>query len=204
MLRSFPVTEIWLPRGGASDPDFSEILELARSLDIRVRQRGMGDPSLEIGDLRITPLWPPRSTGVGSRRNSRNDNSLVLGVEIMSGEGPSRRILLTGDVGVPTEWKLLASGQDLGADILKVAHHGSRNSSSRAFLEAVRPSLALVSAPCRGRGGLPSLAALERIEEIGTKVWWTGYNGAILVGLGGPSQEPEVRGGATGRACRRH
>jgi len=204
VLRSFPVTELWLPHGGASDPDFSEILELARSRGVRVRERGMGDPSREIGDLRITPLWPRRRPMEGSRRNRRNAGSLVLRVEIMSGEGRSPRVLLTGDVGVLVEDELRASGQDLRADVLKVGHHGSRGSSSLAFLEAVAPALALVSAPCQGRGGLPSREALERIESVGTKVWWTGYNGAVLVGLGGPSRAPEVHSGASGRSCRRH
>ena len=136
----------------------------------------MGDEGARFGDLLVTPVWPPAEGPVGA---SRNDRSLVLRVEF---EGV--RTLLTGDRGVDAEHQLLSQGVDLRAEILKLGHHGSRSSSSPAFLEAVGAEVALLSAPCPGPTALPSGAILERLRNSELALWWTGRDGAIFVALG--------------------
>ena len=96
-------------------------------------ERGAGSRPLELGELQIAPLWPPKS----ARLASRNDASLVLRVELAG-----KRVLLTGDIGISAERGLLAAGADLRADVLMLAHHGSRGSSSPEFLEAVGAEVA--------------------------------------------------------------
>ncbi len=92
----------------------------------------------------------------------------------------SRSFLLTGDMERGIESKLLASGIDLHADVLKVGHHGSRTSSTEPFLEAVSPSIALISAgfensfghlPRSGRLGTPHPPATRR----SCAPTWTGF-----------------------------
>ncbi len=81
---------------------------------------------------------------------------------------------------------LVASGADLRADVMSLPHHGSRTSSSGAFLRAVAPAIAVASAPCRGRFAMPHPAVLERAHAVDASVWWTGRDGAVLIGLGEP------------------
>jgi competence protein ComEC len=77
-------------------------------------------------------------------------------------------ILLTGDAGAAVEERLLrAYGEDLRADVLKVAHHGSASASTMRFLEAVRPALAVIQAGAGNRFGHPSPKVLERLEAVG-------------------------------------
>ncbi len=91
--------------------------------------------------------------------------------------------LLAGDIEQPQEARLVAAhGGDgrLRADVLLVPHHGSKTSSSAAFLDAVQPGLALVQAGYRNRYGHPALAVLERYGERGIRVVESARCGAAL------------------------
>jgi len=171
VLASLPVGALWLPRGGASDPDFAPLVAAARAAGVRVEEVGRGSPSLVRGDLRVRPLWPAPGAG-----GSQNERSLALRVEV-----GARSLLLLGDLGA-NERALLADPMSLRADVLVLPHHGSRRSSSPALLAAVDAAVLVVSAPCGGR--LPSPAALRRARSAGGALWWTGRDGAVLVGLG--------------------
>ncbi len=175
VLGALPVGEVWVPHGAAADPAFAPIWRAARAREIPAFERGAGSPALALGDLRIQALWPPPAAPHGSR----NDRSLVVRIEV-----GGRRILLPGDLEAPAEADLVSSGVDLGAAVFALPHHGSRTSSTRAFLEAVGATIAIASAPCRGRFAMPHPDVLARARDAGLSVWWTGRDGAVLVGLG--------------------
>jgi competence protein ComEC len=174
VLAGLPVDALWLPRGGRADPAFAALCAAARARGVRVEERGAGDPTLHLGDLEVSALWPPARGGGASR----NDRSLVLRVGVAG-----RRLLLPGDLEAAGEAALLASGADLRADVLWLPHHGSRTSSTPGFLAAVRPALAIASAPEHGRFGMPAPEVRARVAAAGAGLWWTGRDGALLVGL---------------------
>lgn len=112
----------------------------------------------------------------GNLSGDRNDDSLVL----MLSYG-SFRMLFTGDIGMETEQALAASGTDLRADVLKVAHHGSAGSSDASFLAAVSPAFSVISCGAGNRYGHPSDEALGRLADAGTEVLTTMESGAVTV-----------------------
>jgi competence protein ComEC len=179
VLREIPVGELWLPLGASREPAFEPLTQVARARGVPVVERGVGGVPFERGGLRVTPLWPP-ALGAPGRSRSRNDASLVVRVEL-----GGNRVLLTGDIGAAAERALLASGVDLRADLLKLAHHGSAGSSTPEFLDAVAAPVALLSAACTRRG-LPSGEVLTRVRQHGMAVWSTGRDGAIVASLAGP------------------
>ena len=73
--------------------------------------------------------------------------------------------MLAGDIEQPQEARLVASGVKLDATLLLVPHHGSKTSSSAAFLDAVRPQIALVQTGYRNRFGHPAGPVLARYAE---------------------------------------
>lgn len=91
-------------------------------------------------------------------------------------------MLLTGDIERATEAELVARG-DLRSDVLLVPHHGSRSSSSAAFLEAVRPRLAVAATGYRNRFGHPAAEVLARYDAIGVRVLRSDRDGAITLRL---------------------
>jgi competence protein ComEC len=90
-------------------------------------------------------------------------------------------VLLTGDISSEVEQALLASGQSLDSQILKVAHHGSNSSSSAEFLARVNPRLAIITGGTAGFGNLPSPETLERLRGQGIRVFRSDVEGATTV-----------------------
>jgi len=113
---------------------------------------------------------------------SDNDRSLVLRVAATGGA----RVLLPGDVEAVAEAALAAAPEALAAEVVKLPHHGSRTSSSEPFLRATGAALAIASAPCAGRFAMPHPDVVARVARAGATLWWTGRDGAVVVGLAPP------------------
>ncbi|HWX67801.1 MAG TPA: DNA internalization-related competence protein ComEC/Rec2 [Rhodanobacter sp.] len=116
-----------------------------------------------------------------------NDSSCVLLVE-----GRGGRLLMTGDISSKMEPQVVA-GLDAGSPpLLLVPHHGSKTSSSAAFIAAVQPPLALVSAGWRNRFGHPRPEVLARYADAHVPVFNTATQGAIPLDF--PADAPPQRG----------
>ena len=109
-----------------------------------------------------------------------NDRSLV----VLASFG-GRRVLLTGDIEAAAERELLKRYPDVLADvdILKVAHHGSRTSSTPAWLDHTRPSLALLSAGLENRYGHPAPEVVLQLEERGIRTLRTDEHGLVRIAI---------------------
>lgn len=108
------------------------------------------------------------------RGEKPNAQSCVLHVRAVSGASA----LLVGDIERPQELALVEAGAPLAADALLVPHHGSKTSSSDAFLVAVQPKIALVQAAYRSRFGHPAPIVVQRLREHGARVVDSAHCGA--------------------------
>jgi competence protein ComEC len=127
-------------------------------------------------DVRV--LHPPAPDW--ERRRPRNDDSVVL--ELRLG---AVSLILPGDVGPAVEATLADTLAPSALRVLKAAHHGSRNSSTAAFLDAVRPAIVLASAGRANRHGHPDPAVVARVRERGAALYRTDRDGAIAVDTDG-------------------
>lgn len=105
-------------------------------------------------------LWPPEPRFTGTDRLT-NNNAVVLRLAY-----GATSFLLTADVEEPAEERLLRSGVNLRATVLKVGHHGSRTSTTPAFLAAVSPWLALISVGADNDYGHPAPEVMERLASV--------------------------------------
>ena len=95
-----------------------------------------------------------------------------------------QNILFTGDIETPQENTILLTGQSLSAPVLKVAHHGSKTSSSALFLDAVHPQFAVAMASIPNKFGHPHKEVIERIQEKHITFLQTGKVGDVSFCVG--------------------
>lgn len=157
--------------GGADA--YHDALALAR--DDRIRwQRAHPDDHFSIDGVDLHVLAPD------STWTSRLDDPNLASVVVLAQFGDVR-MLFMGDAEMPEEqWLLAHAREELHADILKVGHHGSKTSSTDAFLDAVRPRLALVSVGAGNVYHLPTPMIMTRLAAHGAQVLRTDRVGTIV------------------------
>ena len=175
VARNFNVGAVFVGRTPANDPEFTQFAETMRDQEIPVELIGAGD-SLCVDDVCASVLWPMPLQSFNSR--SANNESVVL--RLNYGE---RRVLFLADIERQAELALLANldPDELRADVVKVAHHGSRTSSIVEFVRATNPAYAVISVGRRSIFGHPHREVLERWRASGAEVITTGRNGTITV-----------------------
>jgi competence protein ComEC len=167
LIRDFHPRELWYgaaPETGA----WSTLRDVARQAGVRLRQLRSGE-RFRFGGAQIDVLAPPPDYSPADR--PRNDDSLVLRVSYKG-----RSFLLTGDAERRTERFLIEGGWLSPSDVLKVAHHGSRTSTTEAFLERLSPAFAVISAGKDNLYGYPhpevsARLLAKRVTTLGTHEW---------------------------------
>lgn len=104
-------------------------------------------------------------------------NNHSIGIRLVHGENS---FLFIGDAEEEAEQDMLYNGLELSADVLKVAHHGSRSSSSWEFIHAVNPTYAVISCGINNAYGHPSAETLNTLRSAGIKVYRTDEQGSIV------------------------
>jgi competence protein ComEC len=112
--------------------------------------------------------------------SSRNNGAIVL--KLFFGQ---QAVLLTADIEAPIERKMLVSNLNLRTDFLKIAHHGSKTSSTEEFLKAVNPRAAFIEVGRRNRYGHPTEEVLNRLENLSIPYYRTDTQGTIELVLDG-------------------
>ena len=97
----------------------------------------------------------------------------------------AKSFLFTGDLERDGEEELLEAGAPLKSSVLKVGHHGGKTSTSRRFLEAVRPDVAVILNEYPAARGSPNKEVLARLESAGVSIFWTGRDGAVIINTDG-------------------
>jgi len=145
----------------------------AAGVPIVVAQRGM---QIDLGSGARLEVLHPGAELLSGTASDDNNNSVVL--RLIYGQ---TSFLLTGDLEVEGERALLASGQPLVAQVLKVSHHGSGRATTADFLRAVAPQLAVIQVGADNRFGHPAPEVLERLAAAKVRVLRTDQHGTIEV-----------------------
>jgi competence protein ComEC len=173
VARNFKVRAAIVGRTPAGDPGYRRFAETMQQAGVPVERIGAGDV-LRFGEVSAQVLWPPPRNDFTA--GSRNNDSVVLRV----GYG-EKTFLFTGDVEKEAEHEMVSAGVDLAAQIVKVAHHGSRTSSTEPFVAAAKPAMAIVSVGRTSIFGHPNKEVVERWRAVGAQVLTTGESGTISV-----------------------
>ncbi len=177
IFENFRVGEFWVGRDIQSGA-YRQVLAAARAHGVLVRHLKQGD-SFSEDSVSGTVLWPD---DLSESQAAKNDDSLVL--RLTDG---AETLLLAGDIERPSERKILAEEQPVKVNFLKVAHHGSKTSTTDPFLSAAHPAFAAISVGRDNLFGHPSPEVTERLEAAGVRVYRTDRDGAITASTDGKS-----------------
>ncbi|MHC4278505.1 MAG: ComEC/Rec2 family competence protein [Planctomycetota bacterium] len=177
VLGAFSVQEIWHNGDTSTSQTFSQFMAAvqAEGAEVRVGSRG---EEIYVDKLTFAILNPTTLAG------TTNNNSLVLSLSY--GEVD---FLFMGDAEKEAEGAMLIAADMPVPDIeiLKVGHHGSRTSSSQAFLSLVKPEVAIYMAGEGNSYGHPHEEVLNRLEQVGAEIYGTDVYGTIIINTdGGP------------------
>ncbi|MFN7977001.1 MAG: DNA internalization-related competence protein ComEC/Rec2 [Vicinamibacterales bacterium] len=174
LVREFRPAEVWVGVPVQEHTPTAALRAAATATGAVWREARAGD-RLEAGGVAIDVRHPPPPEW--QRLKPRNDDSVVLDLRWRG-----VRVLLTGDAGADVEATLAsAAGPVAPLAIMKLGHHGSRTSTSEAWLAAIRPWEALVSVGATNPFGHPAREVLARLGAAGVDVWRTDVEGAITV-----------------------
>ncbi len=177
VAKNFQVRAAFFGRTPEKDEDFAELFKVLQKRKIEIIKLKRGDV-LSFDKARVEVLYP--ETDDSPEAVSDNNHSLVL--RIFFG---AKKFLLTGDIEKETESFLLQNPAFLQADVVKVAHHGSRTSSTQNFIDAAKADYAIISVGRTSPFGHPHKEVLERWKNANAKILTTGERGTISISTDG-------------------
>lgn len=178
VLENFSVDLVIDPGVPHPSPSYVRFLDLVRRRRIPYALGRQGQ-RIDLGDGAVAEiLWPPEGRQEPDRPTEDLVNSRSIVARLSYG---AVSVLLTGDIEAETETALLRSGVRLDSTVLKVAHHGSRTSTTPEFVEAVRPSAAVISVGAGNLFGHPHLRTLWTLRARGVRLYRTDRDGAVFL-----------------------
>lgn len=175
IIESLKVGQIIMGKQFESSDNYEEVMNLVKDKNIETHVIESGQKINIEKNLYIDVLWPSKNQ---ISENSLNNNSLICKLNYNNFS-----MLFTGDIEKVAEEKILNNIDNdlLNVDILKVAHHGSKTSSTEEFIKAVKPRIALIGVGKNNKFGHPNEDVLNRLSNYGTKIYRTDENGEISI-----------------------
>lgn len=178
VIEAFNVENIYMPKAVSTSKTYENLLETIQNRGLSIKTGRAGVEILNTDDLNIILLAPTKES-----YTNLNNYSIVL--KITYGDVS---FVYTGDA---EEESLEEITGDLKADVLKVGHHGSNTSTTKSFLEQVKPEYAIISVGAKNSYGHPNSSTLELLEEYTNNIYRTDINGTVIIRSDGVNIEVE-------------
>ncbi len=174
VLKAFDVKSVYAPKVNHTTQAYVDFLKAvkAEKLTIKTAQKGVNVPVKGVTATFIAP--------VKTYDKDLNDWSAVLRVVYNK-----KSFLFTGDAELKSETDMIQSKQTLKSDVLKVGHHGAKTSTSQAFLNTVKPSVAVISVGKGNRYGHPTAETINRLKASKVAIYRTDLQGHIIISTDG-------------------
>jgi competence protein ComEC len=179
VLKNFRVGQLWIGRE-VNSPGLAKVEQLAKDRNIPIEHESRA-ATFTWNNLEGKFFWPEISSAAPPPA-AKNDDSLVLKLRY-----ESEAVLLPGDAEKEAEREMLSQNTevDLRAEVLKIGHHGSKNSTTPEFLAVVKPRLAIISVGEDNPYGHPNAELLSRLANANVRVLRTDRDGAVHILMDG-------------------
>ena len=180
-MQNLKVGVVVIGKQGEQSENYKEFLELAKSRKIKVIKVKAGDKIQIDENTLISILFPTENL---ITENILNNNSLVAKFTYAIDGTKEFSMLLTGDIEKIAEDEIVSMYKNtnvLQANILTIAHHGSKPSTTQEFLNLVKPQIALIGVGENNSFGHPNKVTLDKLNNLGTKIFRTDLSGEITI-----------------------
>ena len=177
LMQKIKIKTIIIGKQYETSDNYKKFLKIANTKKINVKIVEAGEKINIEKNLIFDILWPDSKNII--TENSINNNSLVFKLKY---KGFS--VLFTGDIEEKAEKKILEKySKELQSTILKIAHHGSKTSTTSEFLKAVNPQYALIGVGKNNKFGHPSEITIKKLKEMNIQIYRTDEFGEITIKL---------------------
>ena len=154
-------------------PKFKDSLK-TKNLKINVIKKGTD--SINLGEnTKVTVFSPTKDY-----YEDLNNYSPIIKIQY-----GKTSFLFTGDAQKDVEKEIIASNEDIGADVLKIGHHGSSTSTTKEFLNKVHPSIGLISVGSDNNYDHPNMDTLKRLKDNNVQIYRTDKQGTVILSSDG-------------------
>lgn len=179
-MKEIKVGTVVISKQGEDSEKYEEFKQIVKEKKIKVKVVSKGDRLKIEKDLYFDILWPNNEQLI--EENVLNNNSIVCKLQYKNFS-----MLFTGDIEETGEKQILQTYKNnldvLSSTVLKVAHHGSKTSTIKEFVEAVSPKVALIGVGENNKFGHPNEEVLERLKKCGARIYRTDEDGEITIAV---------------------
>ena len=176
ILEELKIGKVCISKQEEDSENYQRFLNIVKEKNINVLVVKIGDKIVLDKNLYFDILWPKDKQ---IEENKLNNNAIVMKLNYNNFS-----MLFTGDIEKKAEEEILETYKNskiLESDILKVAHHGSKTSTTDEFLSRVKPKIALIGVGKDNMFGHPSNTTIEKLEKMDIKIYRTDLNGEICI-----------------------
>lgn len=179
ILENIKVENLIISKQASICKEYENIMKIVKKKKIAVKVVEKGDKVI-VDKLVYLDILHPDKQLTNDNKGGLNVNSIVAKVYYKQKNNRNFRILFTGDIEEDAE-NIIIKKEDINleAEILKIAHHGSKTSSTDGFLEKVKPRIALIGVGEKNTFGHPNDIVLKRLLSRGVKIYRTDLHGEI-------------------------
>lgn len=176
LLEKIKVKQVIIGKQFEESENYKKFKEIIKDKKIKVRAVQLNDKINIEKNVYFSVIWPNEKDVI--RENGLNNNSLILKLYYKNFTA-----LFTGDIEEIAEQKILknVNNEALKSTLIKIAHHGSKTSSTEDFIKKVNPKIALIGVGENNKFGHPSDKTMELLQSINCKIYRTDQMGEIII-----------------------
>lgn len=176
VIDDYNVLSFFAPKVQSTTKTFEKMIESLKSKNLKINVIKKGTDSINLGENTNVTVFSPSKDSY----EDLNNYSPVIKIEY-----GKTSFLFTGDAQKDVEKEILASNEDISADVLKVGHHGSSTSTTKEFLNKVHPLIGVISVGQDNTYNHPNNDTLKRLTENKVTTYRTDKDGTVILSSDG-------------------
>ncbi|WP_160685578.1 ComEC/Rec2 family competence protein [Clostridium sp. C2-6-12] len=172
IIDNYKVLNFYSPKVQTTTKTFEEMIDSLKSKSLKINIIKKGIDSIDLGENTKVTVFSP------TKEFYEDLNNYSPVIKIQYGK---TSFLFTGDAQKEVEKELITSHEDIGADVLKIGHHGSSTSSTKEFLNKVNPSLSVISVGSDNSYNHPNTDTIKRLKENEIRVYRTDIDSTVII-----------------------